>query len=176
MSSTASGTDVTILMPTLNAAAFIDEALSSIQSSDLAAQKRVEVLLLDGGSTDRTLEVARRYEPLIRANVEKDGGLYAALSRGLAMAQGEIVGWLNADDTFTKDGALRVVDALSADPSLDLAYGDYLVVREGSAPELMKRSAGLQRAPWVLSSHRSRCSGGDGRWCGWVAGFHLTGS
>jgi len=139
MSSAASGTDVTILMPSLNAAAFVDEALFSIRSSDLAAQKRVEVLLLDGGSTDRTLEIARRYEPFVRASVEKDGSLYAALSRGLAMAQGEIVGWVNADETLTKDGALRIVDALSANPSLDLAYGDYLKVREGCVPELWRQ-------------------------------------
>jgi glycosyltransferase involved in cell wall biosynthesis len=182
MSSTASGTDVTILMPTLNAAAFIDEALSSIQSSDLAAQKRVEVLLLDGGSTDRTLEVARRYEPLIRANVEKDGGLYAALSRGLAMAQGEIVGWLNADDTFTKDGALRVVDALSADPSLDLAYGDYLVVREGSAPELRRQAdealsrfaegaLGALLAPLTMFWRRRALV----RLGGWVSSYRIVG-
>ncbi|MGA7743969.1 MAG: glycosyltransferase [Polyangia bacterium] len=140
MSSATSGTDVTILMPTLNAAAFVDEALSSIRSSDLAAQKRVEVLLLDGGSTDRTLEIARRYEPFIRASVEKDGSLYAALGRGLAMAQGEIVGWVNADETLSKDGALRVVDVLSADPTLDLAYGDYLNVREGGTPELRQQA------------------------------------
>jgi hypothetical protein len=72
--------------------------------------------------------------------VEKDGSLYAALSRSLAMAQGEIVGWVNADETLSKDGALRVVDALSEDPLLDLSYGDYVDVREGGAPELRRQA------------------------------------
>jgi glycosyltransferase involved in cell wall biosynthesis len=110
-------------MPSRNAEAFIGDALQSIASSSICAVG-LEILVLDAESTDRTHEIVRSFAPLARLSSRVDGGMYQALNRGLDEARGAVIGWLNSDDLWDSDGPLAVFEALSADSSLDFAYGD----------------------------------------------------
>ena len=146
---------LTILMPTLDAAAYLGEALESVRTGALPADE-VDVLVLNGGSRDGTHAIVDRFAPLARLSVEPDGGLYQALNRGLGQARGQYIGWLNADDRFTPEGPAALLAAL--DDSLDFAYGDYqdwdlarnihtLVRHQDNALEQYRR--GEMRLGWV---------------------------
>jgi glycosyltransferase involved in cell wall biosynthesis len=95
---------ITVITPSFNAAATIQATLQSVR-----AQKypKLEHLVVDGGSTDGTVEILRA-APGIRFVSEPDRGLSHALNKGIAMASGEVVGELNADDVY-EPGALRLV-------------------------------------------------------------------
>ena len=96
---------ITIVTPSFNAAATIEEALASVRGQHYPGE--VEHLVVDGGSTDGTVEILER-TPGIRWISEPDEGLSDAINKGVAMAKGELIGWLNADDWY-EPGALQAV-------------------------------------------------------------------
>ncbi|MBF0307011.1 MAG: glycosyltransferase [Alphaproteobacteria bacterium] len=102
---------VAIVVPTLNCAGTIERALTSVFEQDAA----VELVVVDGGSTDGTLEVLGRHRArLAHLVVEPDGGHYDAVNKGFALCRGEVMGWLGGDD-FLMPGALALVTRLFAD-------------------------------------------------------------
>ncbi len=111
---TATVARVGVVTPTLNAERFLEETLRSIWSQ---VQDGIEVdhVIVDGGSTDRTLEIAARY-PSRTVVVTDDRGMYDAVNRGMTMVAGDIVGYINGDDEVAP-GALRAVaEALGRHP------------------------------------------------------------
>ncbi len=100
---------ITVVTPAFNAAATIAEALASVRAQDYP---KLEHVVVDGGSTDGTVDVLRE-TPGIRWISEPDRGLAHAMNKGIAMASGEIVGELNADDRYLP-GALHAVGAAFA--------------------------------------------------------------
>jgi len=95
---------ITVITPSFNAAATIGEALASVRDQ---GYEDLEHLVVDGGSTDGTVDILRD-APGIRFVSEPDRGLAHAMNKGIAMASGEIVGELNADDRYLP-GALDAV-------------------------------------------------------------------
>jgi glycosyltransferase involved in cell wall biosynthesis len=113
----SSNTGVTtfgIVTPTLNADRYLEDTLRSIwsQASDRVG---IDHVLVDGGSTDATLPIAEAYPTQVVVNSD-DQGMYDAVNRGLAMVQGEIVGYLNADDELPPGTLDRVANAFRAHP------------------------------------------------------------
>ncbi|HRP03948.1 MAG TPA: glycosyltransferase family 2 protein [Opitutaceae bacterium] len=117
-----------IIMPTFNHGRWIEQALRSILDQ---APHRIEIRVMDSLSTDNTAEVLERYTGCVHWNREKDAGQADAINRGLAMASGEIIAWLNSDDGYLPHAFARVDAAFSEDPALDFAYGDALEIDEG---------------------------------------------
>ena len=110
---------ISIITPCLNAADSIEEALASVRSQDYPA---LEHVVVDGGSTDGTVELLERAEG-IRFVSEPDRGRVDAANKGVAMTSGDVVGWLNADDRY-EPGTLRsVAEALAARPDAMWATG-----------------------------------------------------
>lgn len=114
---------ISIVVPSFNQAAYLGETLQSLVAQDYAP---LEVIIQDGGSTDGSIELAqdfvRRYPALFRLFAEKDAGQADALNRGFARARGQILGFLNSDDTLLP-GALHRVAA-----EIDPARGRYIVM------------------------------------------------
>ena len=109
---------ITVITPSFNAAATIEAALASVREQD----HPVEHIVVDGGSTDGTVEILRRSEG-IRWVSEPDRGLSHAMNKGIAMASGDVVGELNADDVYLP-GALRAVaEAFEARPEAEWLTG-----------------------------------------------------
>ena len=99
----------------------------------------VELIVIDGGSTDGTLEILRHYADRISVLVsEPDNGIYDALNKGLQLATGEIVGFLHSDDVFADADALARIAKVFATPGVDAVYGDLEYVKK-SAPEVVVR-------------------------------------
>ncbi|MDR1369922.1 MAG: glycosyltransferase [Dysgonamonadaceae bacterium] len=97
---------ITILTPSYNQAQFIEENILSVQDQ---SYPDIEHIVIDGGSTDNTVDILRKY-PLIRWISEKDEGQADALQKGLEMATGDIVGWINSDDYLDADVLQFVAD------------------------------------------------------------------
>ena len=108
----------------------------------------IEHVIVDGASHDGTLdEVARHARPWRRVVSEADSGIYDAMNKGIALATGDVIGFLNSDDAYADSTVLsQVAQAFSADSSLDACYADllYVLPAEGFRPHRFLRSRPYQ--------------------------------
>ena len=121
---------VSIVTPSYNALPFIIDTINSVQIQDYPA---IEHIVIDGGSVDGTREVLEQHPHLIWIS-EPDKGQSDAINKGFRMARGEIIGWLNADDTYRPGAVSCAVDYLQAHPDVDLIYTDIQVIDEHDQP------------------------------------------
>ena len=115
---------VSILMPCLNAGSFLVPALDSLLSQDWSD---LEVIVADGGSRDNSLETLREIasrDPRVRWISSPDEGPADAVNKAAALAKGEFVGWLNADDVYAAGAVSCAVAKFHSEPSLSMLYGE----------------------------------------------------
>ncbi len=125
---------VSIVTPSYNQAYFLEQTLRSVLEQDYP---RIEYLVVDGASTDGSVEIIKKYAegkggvtpPLLSWWVsEKDRGQGEAINKGLARANGEILAWLNSDDYYLPNTIASAVKIFEQNPDVVLAYGDMLAV------------------------------------------------
>ena len=121
---------VSVVTPSYNQAAYIAQTIQSVVEQ---SYPHVENIIVDGASTDGSVEIvaewARRYPQRIRWVSEPDRGQTEAINKGFGMAQGDIVAWLNSDDTYLFRSTLReVVDLFARLPQADVLYGDAVLI------------------------------------------------
>jgi glycosyltransferase involved in cell wall biosynthesis len=114
---------VSIVTPTLNQGRFIEATIRSIKRQTFA---RFEHIVIDGGSTDETLDILRRHEGTypLRWLSEPDRGMYDAVNKGMALARGDILAYLNSDDLYFPWTLEAVVEAFERHPEADVVFGD----------------------------------------------------
>lgn len=117
---------VSVVTPSFNTGAFIEDTLNSVAQQDYP---RVEHIVLDSGSTDGTFEILARH-PGVRLITPAPQGLSAKINLGFSQARGDIVCWLNADDYHLPGAISKAVDALKRHPGAGMAYGNSLQVDE----------------------------------------------
>lgn len=111
---------VTIAVPSYNQGKFLDAALESIFAQGVP----VEVFVMDGGSTDGTLEVIKKWEPFLAGwRSRPDEGQSAAINEGIALGSAPYVAWLNSDDYYLPGGLKALLAALEEAPAAPVAYG-----------------------------------------------------
>lgn len=119
---------VSIVTPSYNQARFLEQTLRSVLDQ---GYPNLEYIVIDGGSTDGTVEILRRYEDRLACWVsEPDQGQADAINKGLRLARGEIVAWLNSDDLYLEGAIARAVEALQRHPDVAMVYADGLMVDE----------------------------------------------
>jgi glycosyltransferase involved in cell wall biosynthesis len=119
---------VTVITPSLNQGGYIEETIRSVL---LQGYPNLEYIILDGGSTDQTLEIIRRYEPWISYwSTKKDKGQSAAINEGIQLAHGEYITWLNSDDVFLPGAIHNSIMKLNQYPLAGLIYGKVDVIDE----------------------------------------------
>lgn len=115
---------VSIIVPTLNQAPFIEETIASIAGQNWP---QVEIIVIDGGSTDGTHEIVERWHAQITHFVsEPDRGQADAINKGMRLAQGDVLAWLNSDDFYLPLALSRAVAALGDVTQPRLVYGSCL--------------------------------------------------
>ncbi|GAA4318116.1 glycosyltransferase family 2 protein [Compostibacter hankyongensis] len=138
---------ISVITVCFNAEKHIARTIESVRQQDYP---RIEYIVVDGGSTDDTVTVIRSYGSVIsRLLSEKDRGLYDAMNKGLRLATGDYVFFLNADDTFYDAGVLRGM--IAACPDADAYYGEVLFVDEQDRELGLRSEQTPQRVPERLS-------------------------
>lgn len=121
---------ISIVTPSYNQGQFIEETIRSVL---LQGYPNLEYIIIDGGSTDNSVEIIRKYEPWLHYWIsEPDNGQSEALNKGFSKATGEIIGWLNSDDLYAPGAVAAGTDSLSQYPEAAFVYGDWLFVDEFS--------------------------------------------
>jgi glycosyltransferase involved in cell wall biosynthesis len=120
---------VSVVTPSYNMGRFLEETIQSVLSQDYP---HIEYLVMDGGSTDRTLEILRKYEGRLFYESGPDGGQCDAVNRGFLRSRGQIFAFLNADDTYLPGAVGTAVRRLLANPDCAGVYGEgYLTNEDG---------------------------------------------
>ncbi len=116
---------VSIVTPSLQQGRFIERTLESVaRQSEGALAGRIEHIVMDGGSTDGTLQVLERWRGRLAFSTGRDAGQTSAINAGLAVARGEILGYLNSDDVYYDGAIAAAVAAFEENPAADVVYGD----------------------------------------------------
>jgi cellulose synthase/poly-beta-1,6-N-acetylglucosamine synthase-like glycosyltransferase len=130
---------VSIITPSYNQAKFLEETIQSVISQDYP---HIEYIIIDGGSSDGSIEIIKKYESRISYWVsEKDQGQADAINKGFAVATGEYIGWLNSDDCLSPGAIKKVVDAFILDPDVEFIYGD---IDQGESPLTSEKLPGRE--------------------------------
>jgi glycosyltransferase involved in cell wall biosynthesis len=140
---------VSVVIPVYNCEAYLGEAIESVLAQ---TYRPIDVIVVDDGSSDRSAAVARSF-PEIRCCAQPHAGAGAARNRGVALARGMFLAFLDADDLWARDKLERQMAAFRADPALDMVHSR---IRQFHSPELAEDvKARLRGAGSVLSGHVS---------------------
>jgi glycosyltransferase involved in cell wall biosynthesis len=139
---------VSFVVPTRNQAPYIRKCLDRCLEQGLP---EAEIVVIDGLSTDGTQEILASYGERVRWVSEADAGQSDALNKGVRMARGELIAWINSDDFYPGPGVLaRVVSLFGEDPELDVVYGDGLMVDSQGRPFRTHRGRVIRSAEDIL--------------------------
>jgi len=118
---------VSIITPSFNKGPYIEETIQSIRNQGYT---NTEHIIIDGGSTDETLAILKKYNGQVSWISEPDRGQSDAINKGWKIARGEIIAYLNADDTYTPDAVGIAVTYLNEHPDIGVVYGDGILTDE----------------------------------------------
>jgi glycosyltransferase involved in cell wall biosynthesis len=119
---------VSIVTPSFNQARYLEATIQSVLSQNYP---RLEYIIVDGGSTDGSVEIIKKYEnKLAWWASEKDQGQTDAINKGLAHAKGDVLAWINSDDTYEAGALSSAVNFLKDHSEVGLVYGDANYVNE----------------------------------------------
>ncbi len=144
---------VTVIVPSLNQGAYLDDCIQSVLSQDYP---RIEIRIIDAVSTDETLRVLRRYDTDRRVFwlSEPDRGYADAVNKGLAQAKGELIGVQSADDFYASGAIREAVELFSQRPGLAMVSGTFIRVNEQGRP--IGRYDALHDEQWLTVEQCAR--------------------
>ena len=119
---------ISIITVVLNGGRYVEQAIQSVINQDYP---HLEYIVIDGGSTDETLDIIRKFEDRIdRWTSEPDNGIYDAMNKGIALARGELIGLLNADDFYEPHALQAVATAYAVSRATGIFYGNSYILQD----------------------------------------------
>ena len=142
---------ISIITATYNSAETINDTIKSVLCQ---TNKDFEYIIVDGGSTDETIDIVKSCESEFSGRLkwvsEKDKGIYDAMNKGIKMASGDIIGILNSDDFYTDEDVLQTVADNFLNHSVDAIYGDIHFVHEGNLGKCVRYYSSKMFSPFWL--------------------------
>ena len=130
---------ISIITATFNSGKTVRDTFVSVLNQ---TYNDYELIVVDGGSKDDTVDILRHYELIFNGRMkwisEPDRGIYDAMNKGIAMATGDVVGILNSDDFYTSNGILRKVAITMQDKNIDAVYGDVHYVHDNDLKKCVR--------------------------------------
>jgi glycosyltransferase involved in cell wall biosynthesis len=140
---------VSIITPSYNQARFLEATIQSVLSQDYP---NLEYIIVDGASTDGSVEIIQRYTSQISLWIsEPDHGQTDAINKGFSHAHGEVFAWLNSDDTYLPGAITQAIEFMHSHPQAAMVYGDaYLIDEQGSIiGRFPSRQTALKKLLWL---------------------------
>jgi glycosyltransferase involved in cell wall biosynthesis len=142
---------ISVLIDTYNHERFIEQAITSVLEQDVAEAER-EIIIVDDGSTDRTPDLVRKFEPRVRLIRKTNGGQASAFNAGIPECRGEIIAFLDGDDWWARNKLARVAEAMTGDLSVGIVGHGIVTVQ----------SDGSEQAETLCEGFRFRANSMDG--------------
>lgn len=118
---------ISIITPSFNQGKFIEQTIQSVLSQNYP---NLEYIIMDGGSTDETISILKKYAEKLKWFSEKDKGQSDAINKGLKMATGDIVAWINSDDYYLPGTLQKIAKHFENNKDIKWITGDYLIIDE----------------------------------------------
>ena len=145
---------ISIITVCWNSEKYLKTAIESVLNQ---AYKDIEYIIIDGGSTDGTLDIIKKYEPLFDGRMrwisEKDNGIYDAMNKGINRSSGEVIGLLNSDDFYISNTSLEKIAAIFIKENVDSVYADLYYVREFETDKIVRGWKTGKRRPFSKGWH-----------------------
>lgn len=139
---------ITVVTPSFNQGQFIEETILSVINQNYP---NLEYIIIDGGSTDETLSIIKKYEKVINYWVsEKDDGQTHAIMKGFDKATGEILCWLNSDDLFEKDALHKIASFFNKNPNAEVVYGNSSWITKNGDFIKYKKEVNFNKFIWIF--------------------------
>lgn len=127
---------ISVITVVYNGDKFLEHTIKSVLNQ---SYNNIEYIIIDGGSTDGTLEIIKKYESSIASWVsEPDNGLYDAMNKGISKSSGEIIGMINSDDWYESNAIELIVQAYSQNPEKKIFHGDRYDIKEDGTKVIRK--------------------------------------
>jgi len=138
---------ISIITVVYNNEKTIEDAIQSVLAQ---SYPNIEYVIIDGKSTDGTIDTIFKYKANISKIIsEKDSGIYDAMNKGIALANGDVVGILNSDDVYTNEYVLkRISEIFLSRPDIDIVYGDLIYVEQNDLNKIVRK--------WVSKPYNQR--------------------
>jgi glycosyltransferase involved in cell wall biosynthesis len=142
---------ISVITPTFNSARFLEDTIRSVlMQRDSGVD--LEYIVVDGGSTDGTTDIVRKWSGQINQSIsEKDRGPADAINKGLRLATGEALAWLNGDDLYHPEALARALETLEKNPGKALCFGHCRIIDE-SGTEIRRGITRFKEAFFPISS------------------------
>ena len=145
---------ISVITTTYNSAKTLRDTFDSVLGQNY---NNLDYIVVDGGSTDGTIEIIKEYEVLFDGRMrwmsEKDKGIYDAMNKGILMSSGDVVGILNSDDLFTSGDILNTIAKLFSSSQaigIDAIYGDIHFVKPSNLSICVRYYSSRQFRPWLM--------------------------
>jgi glycosyltransferase involved in cell wall biosynthesis len=153
------GQRVSVIIPSYQQAKFLGRAIRSVTGQDYPG---LECIVVDGGSTDGSVDVIRQHRDQLAWSVsERDNGQSHAFNKGLARATGSIIGWLNSDDLYLDACLHRAVHYFTVHPAIDIVFADYAFIDQIGSVLRVRREPrfNAQLYIWTADCYHANCAG-----------------
>ncbi len=128
MSKTNTSPKISVITVSYNQGLYLEKCIQSVINQ---RYPNFEHIIIDGGSTDESIDVIRKYEEHLTYWVsEKDNGQSHAFNKGLEKATGEIIGWINSDDIYLNNCLIQASEYFTSHPRIDIVFSDYIYIDE----------------------------------------------
>ncbi len=139
---------ISLITVTYNCEDTLEDTLKSVKEQKCA---ELEYIVIDGGSTDKTVDIIKKYDDIISFwSSSPDEGIYDAMNRGLKKATGDYVGFLHADDMFFSVNTLKEIMSALREQSADVLYGDLVYVNSVHTDKVIRKWRSCEFYPELL--------------------------